>query len=102
MNEPRQIHFEWDEAKALSNVYKHGVAFLSAVTIFRDPRIVTLFDQDHSGSEERWISTGIASNGLLLVVAYRWAEVDAGNVNVRIISARKATSAEKCAYQESQ
>ena len=78
------------------------MAFLSAVTIFRDPRIVTLFDQDHSGSEERWISTGIASNGLLLVVAYRWAEVDAGNVNVRIISARKATSAEKCAYQESQ
>ena len=78
------------------------MAFLSAVTIFRDPRIVTLFDQDHSGSEERWISTGIASNGLWLVVAYRWAEVDAGNVNVRIISARKATSAEKCAYQESQ
>ena len=102
MNEPRQIHFEWDEAKALSNVHKHGVAFLSVVTIFRDPRIVTLFDQDHSGSEERWISTGIASNGLLLVGAYRWAEVDAGNVNVRIISARKATSAEKCAYQESQ
>lgn len=60
MNEPRQIHFEWDEAKALSNVHKHGVAFLSAMTIFRDPRIVTMFDQDHSGSEERWISTGIA------------------------------------------
>ena len=81
---------------------KHGVAFLSAVTIFWDPRIVTMFDPDHGGSEERWISTGIASNGVLLVVAYRWAEVDAANVNVRIISARKATNAEECAYQESQ
>lgn len=102
MSQPRQLHFEWDEAKALSNVRKHGVAFLSAVTIFRDPRIVTMSDQDHSSSEERWISTGIASNGVLFVVAYRWAEVDAANVNVRIISARKATSAEQRAYQESQ
>jgi uncharacterized DUF497 family protein len=100
VSQPRQLHFEWDEAKAPADVRKHGVAFLLAVTIFRDPRIVTMFDQDHSGSEERWISTGIASNGVLLVVAYRWVEVDAANVNVRIISARKATGAEQCAYQE--
>jgi hypothetical protein len=71
------------EAKALSNVRKHGVAFLLAVTVFRDPRIVAMFNQDHSGSEVRWISTGIAPSGALLVVSYRWAELDATNVFVR-------------------
>jgi hypothetical protein len=35
------------------------------------------------GSEVRWISTGIASSGSLLVVSYRWAELDATNVFVR-------------------
>jgi uncharacterized DUF497 family protein len=88
--------------RPFSNARKHGVAFLLAVTVFRDPRIVTMFDQDHSGSEERWVSTGIASNGVLLVVVYRWRELDAIHANVRIISARKATGAEECAYQESQ
>ena len=78
-----KLHLRMGEAKALSNVRKHGVAFLLAVTVFRDPRIVAMFNQDHSGSEVRWISTGIAPSGALLVVSYRWAELDATNVFVR-------------------
>ncbi|SPE33552.1 conserved hypothetical protein [Candidatus Sulfopaludibacter sp. SbA6] len=59
-----------------------------------------MFDEDDSDSEERWIALGMASNGVLLVVVYTWTEVDPVNVNVRIISARKATAAEERAYEE--
>jgi len=59
-----------------------------------------MFDGEHSGLEERWIALGLASNGGLLVVVHTWIEVDAANVNVRIVSARKANAAEKAVYEE--
>jgi hypothetical protein len=99
VNSPRQLHFEWDSEKALSNERKHDVAFTLAVSLFRDPRLQTMFDEDHSEFEERWIALGMASNGAVLVVVYTWTEVDAVNVNVRIISARKATAPEEGDYE---
>jgi uncharacterized DUF497 family protein len=96
----RELHFDWDGAKALSNERKHKVAFTLALTIFRDPRIQTLFDEEHSGAEERWIALGLATNGALLVVVHTWAEIDAANVQVRIISSRRANAAEEAAYKE--
>jgi hypothetical protein len=54
-----------------------------------------MFDEEHSTAEERWIALGMAATGGLLVVVYTWNEVDPENVNVRIISARKATSVEQ-------
>ena len=101
MSARRELHFEWDRAKALSNERKHGVAFTLALSIFRDPRIQTMFDDEHGGVEERWIALGLASNGRLLVVVHTWTEVDAANVNVRIVSARKANAAEEAACEES-
>ena len=76
------------------------MAFTLALSIFRDPRIQTMFDEEHSGAEERWIALGLASNGALLVVVHTWAEVDQANVQVRIISARRANAAEKAVYEE--
>jgi len=61
----------------------------------------SMFDEDHSASEERWIALGMAANGTLLVVVHTWTELDPENVNVRIISARKATTAEQGAYEVS-
>jgi uncharacterized DUF497 family protein len=43
----------------------------------------------------------MAATGVLLVVVYTWTEVDQENVNVRIISARRATTAEQSAYEDS-
>jgi len=43
----------------------------------------------------------MAATGVLLVVVYAWTEVDQENVNVRIISARRATTAEQSAYEDS-
>ena len=76
------------------------MAFTLALSIFRDPRIQTMFDEEHSGSEERWIALGVASNGALLVVVHTWTEVDPVNVRVRIVSARKANAAETAPYEE--
>jgi uncharacterized protein len=101
VNGPRQLHFEWDTAKALSNLHKHGVDFMLAASIFRDPRIQSMFDEPHSTTEERWIALGLASNGSLLVVVHTWTEVDPVNVNIRIISARKATGPEEGVYKDS-
>jgi hypothetical protein len=97
---PRQLHFDWDAAKALSNERKHGVPFTLAATVFRDPRVHSMFDEDHSTMEERWIDL-VASNGALLVVVHTWAEVDPLNVNIRIISARKASATEQSVYKDS-
>ena len=43
-----------------------------AITVFRDPGLLTVFDSEHSESEERWISIGKAANEALLVVVYAW------------------------------
>jgi uncharacterized protein len=39
----RQI-FEFDQAKAASNLKKHGVSFAEAMTVFEDPLASTLPD----------------------------------------------------------
>jgi hypothetical protein len=101
VNGPRHIHFEWDAAKAMSNEHKHDVRFTLALSVFRDPRVQTMFDEDHSTAEERWIALGMAATGVLLVVVYTWTEVDLDNVNVRIISARNATTVEHSANEDS-
>ena len=36
------LRFDWDEAKAASNLVKHGVSFEEAATVFGDPLALTL------------------------------------------------------------
>lgn len=95
-----RIDFDWDPAKAASNAVKHGVAFAEAMTLFRDPLARSLFDNDHSAGEERWITLGLASTGNLLVVVHTWADIDADHAAVRIISARRPTRKEVRQYRE--
>lgn len=96
----RTFQFEWDAAKADLNVRKHSVDFRLAASIFLDPRILTVADLEHSESEERWFSVGVSAIGVLLSVAYLWSDVDPGMIKIRIISARKATPAERSQYEE--
>ena len=88
------IEFEWDDKKADSNFQKHGVSFEEGATVFNDPEIATIFDPDHSKDEERYISIGISIQGSLLVVIHTEREE-----RMRLISCRKATSAERKAYE---
>lgn len=92
-------HFEWDPAKATGNRSKHGVGFELAATIFRDPLTLSRFDDEHSETEERWITLGQADNGRLLVVVHTFQELDEHNAAVRIISARPATRHEQRQYE---
>ncbi len=38
------LGFEWDDAKAKSNLAKHGVSFEEAATVFGDPLSLTILD----------------------------------------------------------
>ena len=87
--------FEQDDEKALSNLKKHDVSFEEAATIFNDPLIATMFDPDHSEDEERYVSMGISVERRLLVVVH----TERGE-SIRLISCRKATSAERKAYEK--
>lgn len=50
---PVIYNFEWDPTKARANLYKHGVAFDEAATVYKDPRAISIFDPDHSETEDR-------------------------------------------------
>ena len=70
-----QYNFEWDPLKAKQNIRKHKVSFQRAGTIFRDPHAISIFDEEHSQEEERWISLGRDSSGTLLVVSHTFHEI---------------------------
>ncbi len=95
-----RYNFEWDPEKARTNVIKHGVSFEQAADVFRDALQLTLYDEDHSETEDRWVTLGKAKNGELLVVIHTFSECDDGAM-IRIVSARKATKHEQYQYKES-
>ncbi|WP_295885991.1 BrnT family toxin [uncultured Thiohalocapsa sp.] len=86
---------EWDEAKAIGNLRKHGVGFEEACTVFLDPFAATGADPDHSVGERRWVTFGLAVTGRLLTVAH--CDRDGA---VCIISARPATRSERRLYEQ--
>ena len=92
--------FEWDPNKAATNQRKHGVSFQQAATVFLDPRALSLYDEEHSTEEDRWITLGISATTGLLVVHHTFEEGGPSAVRVRIISVRKATKRETRQYTE--
>ena len=92
--------FEWDPRKAHENRDKHDVAFDEAATVFRDSKALSIFDPDHSETEDRWITMGISEKGRLLVVIHTFREGSEDAVTIRIISSRIATKKEAKRYGE--
>lgn len=93
-------HFEWDTAKARTNLTKHGVSFRLATAVFRDPLALTTFDDEHSEDEERWVTLGRTENGQYLVVIHTFSQVSAAEIHIRIVSAREADRQEIRDYEE--
>jgi hypothetical protein len=84
--------FEWDDAKAESNLAKHGVPFPYATRVFLDPRMVE-FDASREGEgEARRKAVGLIDSKLFIVVY-----TDRRGV-YRIISARRTNPTEERAY----
>ena len=89
------MRFEWDPAKAASNLRKHKVSFEAVQSVFYDELAVQFFDEEHSDAEDRFLLLGMSSDARLLLVCH--CEGESGNV-IRIISARRATASEAKFY----
>lgn len=83
----------WSPKKSAANFQKHGVLFPDAATVLDDPLALTVEDGRHP--EQRFVTIGCDLVGTLLVVVYRYYEAG----DIRLISARRATRAERRHYE---
>ena len=88
------LNFEWDSAKAESNLKKHGVDFFDAIDVFLDPLARILTSRIDKGEERRAVIGVSRSLNLLLVVHTERDDY------IRLISARTATRQERRLYEE--
>lgn len=93
-----RYNFDWNPEKEKLNIRKHKMDFRKASTVFRDQNQLTLYDEDHSENEDRWITMGTDNTGILRVVIHTFEQIE-NSVSIRIISARKAVSDEMEQYQ---
>ena len=92
--------FEWDPVKAKQNLKKHRISFDRAAEVVLDPLAVSIFDEEHSEDEERWVTLGKDRQGRVLILVHTFLEISAEECRVRIISARKASKREIRQYEE--
>jgi uncharacterized DUF497 family protein len=99
-----QVRFDWDEDKNRINRAKHGIDFGFASLAFADPFAITRQDRDVDG-EQRYQLIGAVFTRIILVAHTIRVESQQGSSDdgpiIRIISARKATPAERKLYEES-
>jgi uncharacterized protein len=91
--------FEWDQAKAQSNLKKHRVSFEMATRVFADPFALVEQDRIEHG-ERRWQTLGTVEGHLLLLVAHTVRDDEDGTELIRIISARRAEPKERKHYAQ--
>ena len=93
------MRWTWDENKSQVNKQKHGLSFETAKLVFKDP--LAAHRPDPHSDDERWHTIGLIDN-VVVIVAHTWprAEGGTGVETGRIISARKATTHERRAYEE--
>lgn len=86
--------FEWDEAKRLANIEKHGVDFIRAALVFADPHRVEVPDTREEYGEARFIVVGLVGEGELYALVHTLR-----GKAVRVISAWKVGEDGKRRYQ---
>ena len=92
----KHLAFEWDQAKNLVNIQKHGISFEEAKSVFADDYALLIADPDHSEEEDRFLLLGLSGKLRLLLVCHCF-EVD--DRLIRIISSRKASRKEITKYR---
>lgn len=90
------MQFEWDDEKEKINITKHGIDFTTAALVFKDDNRLEVYDVEHSGYEDRYITIGIIDGVAYLVMVVYTERGEA----IRLISARKATNAERRRYYD--
>ncbi len=86
------MEFEWDPAKAASNLRKHKIPFLMACEVFKDGSRLERQDASGEYGEERWTVLGRVEQAILFVVYAQRGQ------RTRLISARRATRNEQRSY----
>jgi uncharacterized DUF497 family protein len=94
--------FEWDPIKAAKNFRKHRISFDRAAEIFLDRFAISVYDQEHSEAEHRWVTIGKDIQERTLVLVHTFSEVSTEECTIRIISARKADKRESRQYEEAE
>jgi uncharacterized DUF497 family protein len=95
-----RFEFDWNQAKAESNLAKHGVSFEEAMAVFHDPLALSRPDEGHGANEERWVTLGQGREGWLVLVVHTYVEIDEDRVAIQVISARRPTRREIRQYEE--
>lgn len=89
------LNFEWDPTKNEINKQKHGLSFETAKEVFYDEFAILFDDPDHSIDEDRFLIIGTIRSEQICIVSHCYRN---NENSIRIISARKATKAEKQVY----
>jgi uncharacterized protein len=94
-----KLRWIWSDAKNRANKLKHGLSFETAQLVFNDPLATSR--RDPYPDEERWQTLGLIGPVTVFVV-HTWPtyEPEKNEEVGRIISARKATTHERRAYEE--
>lgn len=86
------MEFEWDAAKAETNLSKHGVDFPAATRVFDDPAMLIEIDPREYDGEIRQRAIGCIDGRIAIVCFTMRGQI------CRIISARRANRRERRAY----
>ena len=84
------VRYVWDPEKLRANLAKHSIGFADAAPVLEDPLALTRPDPD-ARAEERFVTLGADPTGRLLVFR---------GEDIRVISARRATTPERRQYEE--
>lgn len=85
------MDFEWDEAKRLANVEKHGLDFLDAIELFDANHVMA--PARTVGSEQRWCVIGLIDGRHVALIFTRRGDT------IRVISLRRARHDERRQYE---
>ena len=89
--------FAWNPTTADDNAFLHGVSFLEAASVFRDPYAQDERDVPHSADETSFLYLGRSVLGRVLVVIYALRR--SRNVEtIHVISAQRASREAQEAY----
>ena len=92
------MRFSWDARKSTQNLRARGFDLEFATQIFDDPTLERVDDRRDYG-ERRVVALGMAQ-GIMLTVVYTDRVEAGGEINRRIISARKSSRREREAYNK--
>lgn len=83
------MRFEWDPAKAASNLEKHGLSFDAGARVFLDEARLDWADERFAYGEERRNVTGMVGGARLTVTYTMAAEETARIISVRFASRKE-------------